>query len=132
MAYLDGSNRTTLVNTSIGSPNGLTLDYEKEVLYWCDARKDRIESINLNNMTRRVLTTQVMHPFAITLYSNFLFWTDWGQRAIKRMDIKTNEIKVMRSRLSSLMGIQVYDQSRQQGMLSYFHFMANVLRGLTH
>ena len=29
-------------------PNGLTIDYKHERIYWCDAFNDRIESVNLN------------------------------------------------------------------------------------
>lgn len=45
-AYLDGSERRVLVNTSLGWPNGLALDLEKNKLYWGDAKTDRIEVSN--------------------------------------------------------------------------------------
>lgn len=45
-AYLDGSERRVLVNTSLGWPNGLALDLEKNKLYWGDAKTDKIEVSN--------------------------------------------------------------------------------------
>lgn len=45
-AYLDGSERRVLVNTSLGWPNGLALDLEKDKLYWGDAKTDKIEVSN--------------------------------------------------------------------------------------
>lgn len=42
-AYLDGSERKVLVNTSLGWPNGLALDLEENKLYWGDAKTDKIE-----------------------------------------------------------------------------------------
>lgn len=42
-AYLDGSERRVLVNTSLGWPNGLALDLEEDKLYWGDAKTDKIE-----------------------------------------------------------------------------------------
>lgn len=45
-AYLDGSERRVLVNTSLGWPNGLALDLEEDKLYWGDAKTDKIEVSN--------------------------------------------------------------------------------------
>lgn len=36
-ATLGGNFRTEIVNSSLVWPNGLTLDYEEERLYWADA-----------------------------------------------------------------------------------------------
>lgn len=42
-AALDGSDRVVLVNTSLGWPNGLALDYAESKIYWGDAKTDKIE-----------------------------------------------------------------------------------------
>jgi hypothetical protein len=42
-AALDGSDRVVLVNTSLGWPNGLALDYDEGTIYWGDAKTDKIE-----------------------------------------------------------------------------------------
>lgn len=42
-AALDGSDRAVLVNTSLGWPNGLALDYTENKIYWGDAKTDKIE-----------------------------------------------------------------------------------------
>lgn len=42
-ADLDGMERVVMVNTSLGWPNGLALDYEERKIYWGDARTDKIE-----------------------------------------------------------------------------------------
>lgn len=42
-ANLDGSDRLTLLNTSLGWPNGLAIDYTAGKLYWGDAKTDKIE-----------------------------------------------------------------------------------------
>lgn len=42
-ANLDGTERLVMVNTSLGWPNGLALDYEERKLYWGDAKTDKIE-----------------------------------------------------------------------------------------
>ena len=50
-AWLDGSQRTTIVNTNLTFPNGLALDYERKLLYWVDAGDD--SSIEYTNFDGR-------------------------------------------------------------------------------
>lgn len=42
-ADLDGMERLVMVNTSLGWPNGLALDYDERKIYWGDAKTDKIE-----------------------------------------------------------------------------------------
>lgn len=42
-ANMDGTERMVMVNTSLGWPNGLALDYKEHKIYWGDAKTDRIE-----------------------------------------------------------------------------------------
>lgn len=42
-AALDGSRRSALFDTDIKWPNGIALDLQLRMVYWCDAGKDRIE-----------------------------------------------------------------------------------------
>lgn len=42
-ADLDGLERVVMVNTSLGWPNGLALDYDERKIYWGDAKTDKIE-----------------------------------------------------------------------------------------
>ena len=99
------------------NPNGLTIDYLNRTLYWCDARLDRIESLDLRYMTRKIVASapDIGHPFGITHFEHFLFWTDWSKQMIKRVDLRTGQIQNIREGLSSLMGIEMFDESRQFG-----------------
>lgn len=42
-ANLDGMDRVVLLNSSLGWPNGLAIDYAAGKLYWGDAKTDKIE-----------------------------------------------------------------------------------------
>ena len=46
-ASMTGENRTVIVDTKIRWPNGLSLDFKTNRLYWCDSYYDTIESIEL-------------------------------------------------------------------------------------
>lgn len=42
-ANLNGMDRVVLLNSSLGWPNGLAIDYAAGKLYWGDAKTDKIE-----------------------------------------------------------------------------------------
>jgi len=67
-ANLDGTARVFLVNTSLGWPNGLTIDYAERRLYWGDAKLDRIETCQLDGSQRQLLVgNDLPHIFSLTL-----------------------------------------------------------------
>jgi len=119
-AFLDGSSRDILVSKDISRPNGLAIDVENLLMFWCDAGLDRIELLNLRNRSRRVIAfgTNVGHPFGITHFGNFVFWTDWSHQVIRRANIQTGDIRNIREGLSGLMGIEMFDKSKQTGNTS--------------
>ena len=51
---MDGQSRQALVSTEIVWPNGLTLDYPLQTVYWVDASLDRLERINMDGTNRMV------------------------------------------------------------------------------
>lgn len=51
-AGMDGSSRSVIVSTDIYWPNGLTLDYEEQKLYWADAKLNFIHKSNLDGSHR--------------------------------------------------------------------------------
>ena len=67
-ANLDGSARVVLVNTLLGWPNGLTIDYNERQIYWGDAKLDRIETCRLDGSDRHVVvSSDLPHIFGLTL-----------------------------------------------------------------
>ena len=81
-ASMDGSDRRVLHNTDLTWPNGLTIDYPAQRIYWVDAFRDMIEYSNVDGSGRFLLASNLDHPFSITLEDNLLFWTDWLTNAI--------------------------------------------------
>ncbi len=81
-ASMDGTNRRVIHSTGLAWPNGITLDYTEQRIYWVDALLDRIEYSSYNGSNRIVLMSGLLHPFAITLEGSLVFWTDWAQDSI--------------------------------------------------
>lgn len=49
---MDGTDRSVLVEDKITWPNGLTLDFINDRIYWADAREDYIEFASLDGKNR--------------------------------------------------------------------------------
>ncbi|KAK3787581.1 hypothetical protein RRG08_025912 [Elysia crispata] len=114
-ASMDGSLRLILANTSLFWPNGLTLDYAAERIYWADAKHHVIESSSLEGLQRRTVISQGLpHPFALTIFEDELYWTDWETKSINKANkFSGNSVETIHSRLFFPMDIHTMHPQRQ-------------------
>ncbi|XP_053506614.1 low-density lipoprotein receptor-related protein 6 isoform X3 [Ictalurus furcatus] len=114
-AGMDGTNRGVIIDSDIYWPNGLTLDYSQQKLYWADAKYNFIHRCNLDGTGREVVVKGALpHPFALTLYEDTLFWTDWNTHSIHSCQKQTGEERrEIHSNIFSPMDIHVFSQKRQ-------------------
>ncbi|KAB1278729.1 Low-density lipoprotein receptor-related protein 1B [Camelus dromedarius] len=77
-ARLDGSEKVVLVSMGIAWPNGISIDYEENKLYWCDARTDKIERIDLETGGNRevVLSGSNVDMFSVAVFGAYIYWSD--------------------------------------------------------
>ncbi|KAI1237378.1 Low-density lipoprotein receptor-related protein 1B [Lamprotornis superbus] len=116
-AWMDGYSRQVFVTSKMLWPNGLTLDYRANVLYWCDAYYDHIERIYLNGTDRKVVYNgkDLNHPFGLSHHGNYIYWTDYMNGSIFQLDLLTRNVTLLRSERPPLFGLQIYDPRKQQG-----------------
>eukprot|EP00095_Tigriopus_kingsejongensis_P005304 maker-scaffold337_size202799-snap-gene-0.21 protein:Tk05304 transcript:maker-scaffold337_size202799-snap-gene-0.21-mRNA-1 annotation:"sortilin-related receptor" len=112
-ANLDGSDRKVLFTRPLVQwPNGLSIDYIANRVYWVDADKDFIASCNLEGTGfKKVLSGSVLvHPFAISIFKELMYWNDWNRKALYYADKNTgngttlimkNEVGVMDMKIFS-------------------------------
>uniref|UniRef100_A0A8C2D0X4 Low density lipoprotein receptor-related protein 6 n=1 Tax=Cyprinus carpio TaxID=7962 RepID=A0A8C2D0X4_CYPCA len=114
-AGMDGTHRSVIIDSEIYWPNGLTLDYELQKLYWADAKFSFIHRSDLDGSRREVVVKgSLPHPFALTLYEDTLFWTDWNTHSIHACLKHTGENShEIHTNIFSPMDIHVYSQERQ-------------------
>ncbi|KAH0616373.1 hypothetical protein JD844_027417 [Phrynosoma platyrhinos] len=114
-AAMDGSERSTLV-PNVGRANGLTIDYVKRRLYWTDLDTNLIESSNMLGLDRDVIADDLPHPFGLTQYQDYIYWTDWSRRSIERANKTSGQNRtVIQNHLDYVMDILVFHSSRQAG-----------------
>ena len=112
-AAMDGSSRQSIVNGNLSWPNGLTIDKTTNLLYWADAKLDKIEVSDLNGGNRRLILSSSadVHPFGLTLYQGMLYWTDWNTKSISRFNLSNGDQETMITGLHQPMDIHLFDGS---------------------
>jgi sugar lactone lactonase YvrE len=117
-AGLDGSDaRRIFEGPEVAWPNGLTLDLLHRRLYWVDAKLHILSSIDTSgNDPTRIPThlSDLSHPFAITLFEDTLYWTDWHTDAIYQANkFNATGARIMAAGLHSPMDLHVVHPSKQ-------------------
>lgn len=106
-AFITGYGLESIITKDIRMPNAITIDYENHVLYWADARLDKIERADYDGSHRVVLAHSTpKHPFALAVYNNYLYWTDWVLHAVLRANkFSGADVAWLRKDVGRLMGI---------------------------
>lgn len=118
-SLMDGTQDISFVSNNIRWPNGLTIDYPNQRLYWVDAKFSTIESILLDGTDRRVILADVVkHPYAIAVFEDKLYWSDWATHSIQYCDKFTgkNRHTLIKEKRDYIYGIHVYHSALKQRM----------------
>ncbi|XP_071511904.1 low-density lipoprotein receptor-like [Diadema antillarum] len=116
-AGTNGKGRRIIVSRDIDWPNGLVIDHPLELLYWVDAYTRSINMANFEGGKRRVILSgedRVSHPFDITVFEDFIYWTDWSTYSVQRADKFTgsNQTAVI-TEINGPMGLAILHPLRQ-------------------
>ena len=119
-AEMDASNRQSIIQQDISWPNGLTIDYSAQKIYWIDAKLHYIDKANYDGSGReRVLKSPSQcflgEPLVLTLYDNKIYWTDSKTRGIHSSNKNTGrQCQNISSNAYALFGIRAFEPKRQQ------------------
>ncbi|XP_050049212.1 low-density lipoprotein receptor-related protein 2-like isoform X1 [Dermacentor andersoni] len=83
-SYLDGSSRKVIVNVEEYSnlpkslPNGITLDYAVNRVYWIDARSGSIHTVKYDGTGHKKILhlSTFSKPFSMDVFGDYFYWTD--------------------------------------------------------
>ncbi|GBP36075.1 Low-density lipoprotein receptor-related protein 1 [Eumeta japonica] len=118
---LAGTERITVVRVDWVArgawPNGITLDYAAERVYWIDARSDSIHTTLYDGSAHREVLRgheTLSHPFALTLFESHVYWTDWRSNSVVRADKwRGGDVAVVQRTLTQPFDLKVVHPSRQ-------------------
>lgn len=117
---MDGSDvRELFTKPDVAWPNGVTIDYMAERLYWVDASKDYIASSDLDGKNFHKVLQQdpyVQHPFAVAVLKDVMYWDDWKKNSVFSAD-KDHGIMVqlVAENMVNSMDMKVYGHTIQAG-----------------
>ncbi|XP_037029978.1 low-density lipoprotein receptor-related protein 4 isoform X2 [Bradysia coprophila] len=114
-AFMDGSERKIIATDGVFWPNGLAIDYPAGKIYWADAKHHVIESCHYDGSNRKkILSTNLPHPFALTIFEDLMIWTDWHTKSISAANKITGKgFRTIHDRLHFPMDIHSYHPARQ-------------------
>ena len=97
-SHLDGTNPTVIISKNLGWPNAITIAFDTKELFFGDAREDYIAYSNLDGTNIRRVVSQSQNPginlhhiFALTVFEDYIYWTDWETKSIERCNKYTGE-----------------------------------------
>ncbi|CAK1544808.1 unnamed protein product [Leptosia nina] len=111
-----GSLKKAIIDKDLSQPSGLTIDFDENMLYWTDAVREKIERSKLDGSAREVLISATIYPFAITVFRNYIYWTDLQLRGVYRAEKHTgaNMVEMVKRLEDSPRDIHIYSKSRQK------------------
>lgn len=114
-SYMDGSDRIAITNDGIYWPNGLALDFATDRIFWADAKHHVIENSKLDGSDRKkILSNNLPHPFALTIFEDNMYWTDWHTKTISSANKVTGKnFRHVHEELHFPMDIHSYHKARQ-------------------
>ncbi|XP_037724672.1 low-density lipoprotein receptor-related protein 4 isoform X2 [Drosophila subpulchrella] len=114
-AFMDGTQRKVIISKGVTWPNGLAIDFPNSKIYWADAKQHAIECSNLDGSDRnKILSTHLPHPFALTLFEDTMYWTDWNTKTVSAADkITGKEFRAVHENFHFPMDIHAYHPARQ-------------------
>lgn len=116
-AALDGTDVVTVISPA-NHPSGLTQDPESRRLYWASQSHPKaIESADFDGKNRQVLVrNDKEEPYAVTLYQDYVYWSDWSTGDIERVNKYTGENRTLvHSDLAYTSSLLVFHAARQTG-----------------
>ncbi|KAG8193521.1 hypothetical protein JTE90_003732 [Oedothorax gibbosus] len=119
-AGMDGSNRSTIVETGVDWTHALAIDYVERRLLWADGDQKKIFSCRFDGGFRTTVlhAPELLHlPFSMDLYQNRVYWTEFMPLAENIFHVPKlgggNPTKLVTRRWPNLMSIKIYHSSKQ-------------------
>uniref|UniRef100_A0A096LXY3 EGF-like domain-containing protein n=1 Tax=Poecilia formosa TaxID=48698 RepID=A0A096LXY3_POEFO len=110
---MDGRGQMVIIDTEIYSPTALTIDYTNKRVYWAD--DNHILFANMDGTQRRKVSyDHIQGVMALTLFEDFVYWTDGKSKSLRRAHktTGTQAIELLNS-WQAIKSIKVYHSLRQ-------------------
>ncbi|KAJ3607378.1 hypothetical protein NHX12_024429, partial [Muraenolepis orangiensis] len=88
-AGMDGSSAGAIITAKLAWPSGLTVDYTTNKIFFADAHLNFLDDLDnfadMDGQNRhRAVGGSLPHVFAVTLFEDWLYWTDWNTHTVEK------------------------------------------------
>jgi low density lipoprotein-related protein 2 len=115
-AYMNGENRTILIDTNIIYPTDLVIDfYQNYRVYWTDEKKESIESMNYDGTDRVTIAHVGIHaPHSLDIFGSTLYWINRENRSLYTIEKFGRGVSTLLiDRLESPLFVRIYHPLKQ-------------------
>lgn len=90
--------------------------FDPDVITSVPQKRSQVCFSSPSGQDREVIADDLPHPFGLTQYQDYIYWTDWSQRSIERANKTSGQNRtVIQGHLDYVMDILVFHSSRQGG-----------------
>ena len=105
-ASMDGTNPTTLVNTGLEHPWGITIDFKTSRLFWTDMHTNKIESSSLQGCDRRtVISLSDVGLLGIAVSNERIYWGEYSGKKLQSSTKDGKEVITLHGGTNSVLGV---------------------------
>ena len=91
---MDGLQRQVVIDSShLTWPNGLTIDFSSDRIFWTDSKRNYIGSSNLDGSHIVIVASDIHNPYGITVFEDSVYWTNYKGGQIFRANKFTGSNK---------------------------------------
>ena len=74
---MDGLERKVVIDSSqLTWPNGLTIDYASDRIFWADSKRNLIGSSDLDGSDILIVARNIQNPSSLTVFEDSIYWTN--------------------------------------------------------
>lgn len=111
---MDGEHRVKIIEKDLGWPNCITTEKHANRIYWSDAKLKRIESSNYDGNHRKIIISNLEHPYGIAVTPYRVYWSDWKTMSLHVLDKRNSSSQhIVRDSLEGLMDVKVIEREQK-------------------
>ncbi|XP_052816817.1 low-density lipoprotein receptor-related protein 4-like [Mya arenaria] len=114
-ANMDGTQVTRIISSvdgmSLGTPDGVAIDYQNDMLYWSDSYRNKIQRCNLDGtlcVTIVDLSDEETSIRDLVFDGTNLYFTDYAKDSVTAFNVSANSTKQYGSNFGRLRSLDVY------------------------
>ncbi|KAA0201571.1 hypothetical protein HAZT_HAZT001489, partial [Hyalella azteca] len=102
---------------TVGWPNGITIDFQDDRIFFVDAKLDFVASSDFNGQGKTILVRNAERPFAVGIHKSLVYWDDTVRRQVLSADKQHGWgiTPIANESIEGLVDLKIYAHWSQKG-----------------